>query len=191
MLSSWTLEDILLLVVLWFVTSMLANLLWTRFVVLKYVGRAFMKWIEGLPEDKAGQAALYGLLDMTLQYMGTRQITTGKKIKVATNEVAEDGKTPIYKEVDEVLTPIDLIARNVGNYALMKMKGQAGGVKTQIGRMFQEELSEQGMGLSPAALAALAKGKVGPALAEVGLPFIMEKLNKKKGDTSSAAEWKV
>ena len=179
---SITLEDLLVLVVVWFATSMVANLLWTRFVVLKYVGRAFMTWINGLKDDEEGQEALSNLMMMVLAWMGNARIKTGKKIKV------QDGDE--VKEIDEELAPIDLMGRVIGNYAIQKIKGQTGGTKTQIGRMLQEEAADNGMGLSPAALMALSKGKLGPALAEVGMPFLMKKLNKGQGDTSSGGEWK-
>jgi len=189
-IGSLTLVDILVLVVLWFGTSMVANLLWTRFVVLKYVGRAFMGWINGLKDDKEGQESMYALLDLTLAYMGSRQIKTGNKVKVASDKLdAEDH--PIYIEQDEVLTPIDLIARHIGNYAIMKMKGQAGGVKSQLNKVLQEGLAGEGaMPLSPAALKALSKGQLGPALTEALLPELMKRLSTVKGnDTTGGAKW--
>ncbi len=183
MIGSFTLADIAILIGLWFVTSMLANLLWTRFVVLRYVGRAFMAWLDNLGEDKEGQRVIQKLFMMMFDWVGSAEIKTGNKIKVATDKVEEDGK-PVYKEVDEILTPVDMLARVIGNYALMKIKGSAGGTRAQLGRILSEEAASLG-GLSPTAAKELNKGRYGPAIIEMLAPAVQKRLNKPQGDTSS------
>jgi len=181
---SISLEDLLVLVLVWFATSMVANLLWTRFVVMKYFGRALIRWIDGLSEDEKGQESISKLASYFFYWAGNAQMKTGKKVKTPPDE---DG---VIKEVDEVLTPIEMMARVIGSYAIMKIKGQSGGTKTQFGRMLQEEAAEGGMGLSPGAMLALSKGKLGPAIAEVGMPYLQKALSKRQGDTSSGGDWK-
>ena len=184
MIGSFSLIDIAILVGLWFVTSMLANLLWTRFVVLRYVGRAFMSWLDNVEKDKEGQRVLGKLFMYMFEWVGSAEIKTGEKVKVATDQVDEDGK-PIYKTIDEVLTPVDMLARVIGNYALMKIKGSAGGTRAQLGRILSEEAANLG-GLSPTAAKELNKGRYGPAIIEMLAPAVQQRLNKVKGDTSSS-----
>jgi len=206
MIGSLTLIDVAVLVGLWFVTSMVANLLWTRFVILKYVGRAVMSWIDNLDQDPEGlkvfdrfidrlvgmiyQKHFPAIMSQIVKYLFEFQIKTGNKIKVATDELDAE-KKPVYKEIDEILTPIDLLSRQVGNYAIAKIKGQSGGVKTQLNRVLQESLAgEGGMPLSPTALKALSKGQLGPALTEALLPEIMKRLNKPGGNNSQGGgQW--
>jgi len=181
---SISLEDLVVLVVVWFATSMVANLLWTRFVVMKYFGRALIRWIDGLSEDKEGQESISKLASYFFYWAGNAEMKTGRKIKTPADE---DG---VVKEVDEVLTPIEMMARVIGNYAIMKVKGQNGGTKAQLGRMLQEEAAEGGFPLSPTAMAGIAKGRLGPALAELAVKYGPDILKKKQGDTSSGGEIK-
>ena len=154
--------------------------------------QALMRWIQEAAEsDGPARESMYQLMDTLVIYASTRQIETGETIKVATDKVDAEGKT-IYKEVDEVLSPIQLMARTIGSYVIMKFKGSVGGTKNQMKQMLMDEAAESGIGLSPAALQALARGKVGPALAEVGLPFLMEKLKKPKEptfDSQGGGKW--
>lgn len=186
MLGNLTLIDLSVLVVVWFVTSMLANLLWTRFVLMRYTGRAFMNWLGGVLDgnDEKGTEILNRLANFFFIWVGSAQIRTGKKIKLRTEEKDKDGNF-VVEEIEEILTPVDMLGRTIGNYAIMKIKGQTGGTKSQIGRMLQEEAAESGLGLSPAAIGALSKGKLGPALMELAVPHIQKNLNKKQNDTSS------
>lgn len=186
MLGNLTLIDLSVLVVVWFVTSMLANLLWTRFVLMRYTGRAFMNWLGGVLDgnDEKGTEILNRLANFFFIWVGSAQIHTGKKIKLRTEEKDKDGNF-VVEEIEEILTPVDMLGRTIGNYAIMKIKGQTGGTKSQIGRMLQEEAAESGLGLSPAAIGALSKGKLGPALMELAVPHIQKNLNKKQNDTSS------
>jgi len=191
MIGSFAVEDLLILVVLWFITSMVANLLWTRFVVLRYVGRAVMAWIDGINEDEEAKTVLNKLFLLMFSWMGNAQIKTGNKIKVATDQIDAD-KKPIYKEIEEILTPVDMLARVIGNYAMMKIKGSAGGTKTQLGRILQEEAAEAG-GMSPAALKALSQGKLGPALMEIAMPHLRKRLDNtvaNMGSSGGEQKWR-
>lgn len=182
MIGSFTTIDIVVLVTLWFLTSMFANLVWTRFVVLRYVGRAVMDWLNHIDEDEKGQETLGKLAIFFFTWMGSAKINTGKKIKVATGEMMEDGKTPEYQEIDEITSPVEILAKTIANVAFVKLRGQGGGVKAGLNRAISEEIAQSGLGLSPAAANALTKGKFGPALAEIALPELLKRLNKGKGD---------
>jgi len=192
--------DLLVLVLVWFLTSMVANLLWTRFVLLRYVGRALMSWLDNLENDPEGQRSIEALLDRIMKYIASahfeaaadklikylfeREINTGRKIRVATDELDKDGK-PVMTEIDEVLTPISIMGRQIGDWAVQKLKGQAGGVKAQIGRIIQDEAaSDGGPGLSPAAMNDLAKGKFKRAASEVAVRWGLDKLKKGPGNIS-------
>jgi len=151
-------------------------------------GYGFKRLVRRAAEgDQAALETFYHVGDLLIKWAADERIRTGEKTKVATDKVDAEGKT-IYKEVDEVLSPIQLMARTIGSYVIMKFKGSVGGTKNQMKQMLMDEAAETGVGLSPAALQALARGKVGPALAEVGLPFIMEKIKKKPGDLNSAGD---
>lgn len=127
--------------------------------------------------DEKALEFFYELGDVLIVWAAKERIPTGEKIKV-TNDKGD------VKEIPELLSPIQLMARTIGSYVIMKFKGSVGGTKNQMKQMLMDEAAETGIGLSPTALAALARGKVGPALAEVGLPFLMDKL-KKGGDNTS------
>jgi len=115
-----------------------------------------------------------------LRWAGSAEIKTGRKIKM------QDGED--VREIDEVLTPIQMIARIIGDFMIMKLKGQAGGTKAQLGRILQEEAAEGGFPLSSTVLGSLAKGRLGPALAELAVKYGPDMLKKAKGDTSSGGE---
>ena len=156
-------------------------------------GYGFKKLVQrAVDGDEKAMQVFMNVGDLLIQWASTRQIKTGKKIKADSGELDADGK-PILIEQEEVLTPITLLAQAVGTYAFQKVRSSAGGVKSQVGRMFQEELAASGQGLSPAALSALAKGKFGPALAEAALPFLLDKLKKRnlsqEGNTGSQGGW--
>lgn len=143
-------------------------------------GYGFKRLVRKAAEgDQKSLETFYHVGDLLIKWAADERIPTGETIKVATDKVDAEGK-PVYKEVKEVLSPIQLMARTIGSYVIMKFKGSVGGTKNQMKQMLMDEAAETGVGLSPAALQALARGKVGPALAEVGLPFITQALNKKK-----------
>lgn len=141
--------------------------------------RALMNLVhEAATGDKEALTFLYEIGDVLIAWASDERIPTGETVKVATDKVDAEGK-PIYKEVKEVLSPIQIMARTIGSYVIMKFKGSVGGTKNQMKQMLMEEASETGVGLSPTALNALARGRVGPALAEIGLPFLQQAINKK------------
>lgn len=186
---------ILAFVVAWLVGSILAYRFIFIPIVLPWIQKCLRNVIIRIftkPDDEEKEA-LYGLLDMVINYMGTRQINTGEKVRVQreTKAVDAEGK-PVMEtiEIDEIMTPIQLFARDIGSFAVMKIKGQSGGVKAQLNRVLQDGLTgDGGLPLSPAALKALNKGNYGPALTETLLPEIMKRLSKGKGDTSSGSDW--
>ena len=135
---------------------------------------------EAATGDEEATKFLYELGDVLIVWASTERIKTGEKVKVATDKVDAEGKT-IFKEVDEVLSPIQILARTIGSYVIMKFKGSVGGTKNQVKQMFVDSMAESGGGPSPAALQALARGNIGPMIAELGMPYLMERL-KKKGD---------
>jgi len=183
--------DVLIMLAVAVVWAVLSTVIVWKWVVPYFFGAYVKKTIIGMldePDDEV-KGALSSILVISLDWMHSQPIKTGNKVKVASDKLdAEDH--PIYIEQDEVLTPIDLIAREIGNYAIMKMKGQAGGVKTQLNRVLQEGLAgEGGLPLSPTALKALSKGQFGPALTEALLPELMKRLNKGKGDNNMGGGW--
>jgi hypothetical protein len=146
-------------------------------------GYGFKRLVRKAAEgDEKSLETFYHVGDLLIRWAAEERIPTGEKIKVATDKVDPQGQI-IYKEINEVLSPIQLMARTIGSYVIMKFKGSVGGTKNQMKQMLMDEAAETGLGLSPAALAALSRGKFGPALAEVGLPFIMDKI--KKGSANS------
>jgi len=183
--------DVLIMLAVAVVWAVLSTVIVWKWVVPYFFGAYVKKTIIQMldePDDDV-KGALSSMLVIALDWMHSQPIKTGNKVKVASDKLdAEDH--PIYIEQDEVLTPIDLIAREIGNYAIMKMKGQAGGVKTQLNRVLQEGLAgEGGLPLSPTALKALSKGQFGPALTEALLPELMKRLNKGKGDNNTGGGW--
>lgn len=191
MAFEFSLEEVLFLVGLWFGTSMVANLLWTRFVLMKYTGRALIAWIEDLGDDEKGREAIGTLLYHMMNWMFSAQIKTGEKIKikVETGKTDAEGK-PVEetREEEEILPPVAILGRQMGNYVLAKMKGSAGGLKNQLGAMLDAQaIMGDGEGLSPASLKAIQKGNLGPALAEIAARH----LSKKMANTAQvASEWK-
>jgi len=154
-------------------------------------GYGFKRLVRKAAEgDPKSLETFYHVGDLLIGWAAEERIKTGERVKVATDKVDAEGKT-IYIEKDEILSPIQLIARTIGSYVIMKFKGSVGGTKYQMKQMLMDEAAETGIGLSPAALTALARGKVGPALAEVGLPFIMDKLKKKDNalNTQDGGKW--
>lgn len=177
MIGSFELIDLAILAFLWFFMSAFSNLIWMRIVTLRYVGKALMNWIDGLDNDKEGQEVLSKLFLFMFAWAGQAQIKTGKKIKVKDPESGE------VSETDEVLTPVDLLGQRIASLAIRKLNSGMGGTKAALRRILEEEASSMGGGLSPAALSALYKGKVGPALTEIALPHLQKRLNKPQDNT--------
>jgi len=183
--------DVLIMLLVAVVWAVLSTVIVWKWVVPYFFGQYVKKTIiQMLDEPDADvKGALSSILMIGLEWMHSQPIKTGNKVKVASDKLdAEDH--PIMIEQDEVLTPMDLIAREVGNYAIMKMKGQAGGVKTQLNRVLQEGLQGEGaLPLSPAALKALSKGQLGPALTEALLPELMKRLSTVKNNDTKGGGW--
>jgi len=171
MIGSFTLTDIALLVGLWFITSMISNLLWTRFVLLRYVGEAVMKWIDGLDKNAKAKPVLGKLFFLMFDWVGSARIKTGKKIKVKD----EDGE---ISEVDEELSPVDMLAKVIAAYAYNKFRSGSGGTRAQLRRILEDEIATSSGGISPAAARALSKGHILPAITELIAPRIQQSLNK-------------
>lgn len=178
MLGSFELIDLLILAILWFFMSAFSNLLWMRIVTLKYVGKALINWLNGLEKDKEGQEALSKLFLSMISWAGSAPIKTGNKIKVKNDESGET------EEIEEILTPIDLLGRRIGALIFAKMRSGMGGTKAALGRILEEEVATSG-GLSPTALRELNKGRFGPALMEMAMPHIQKKLINKGGTNTS------
>jgi len=184
--------DVLVMLLVAVVWAVLSTVIVWKWVVPYFFGQYVKKTIIQMlnePDDDV-KGALSSILMIGLEWMHSQPIKTGNKVKVASDKLdAEDH--PIMIEQDEVLTPMDLIAREVGNYAIMKIKGQAGGVKTQLNRVLQEGLQGEGaLPLSPAALKALSKGQLGPALTEALLPELMKRLSTVRGNNDKGgASW--
>lgn len=153
-------------------------------------GYGFKKLVKKAASgDEQALETFLSIGDILIKWASERPIKTGKKIKVATGELDAEEKM-IMKEIDEILSPIELIAQTIGRYTIMQIKGQVGGTKNQMKQMLMQEAAESGIGLSPAAMTALSRGKVGPALAEVGLPFLMEKIKGiKPGTGQQGGSW--
>jgi len=155
-------------------------------------GYGFKRLVRKAAEgDPKSLETFYHVGDLLISWAAQERIKTGEKVKIATDKVDAEGK-PIYKEVDEVLSPIQLMARTIGNYVMMKFKGSIGGTKNQVKQMFVDSMAETGSGPSQAALTALSRGNIGPLIAEVGMPYVQELLNKKKAGINtqeSGAKW--
>lgn len=136
--------------------------------------------------DKSRLETLYALFDLLLKYAAEREIKTGEKIRVPTDKKDAEGK-PIYKEIDEIITPAELIARKISTYVLAKFKGSAGGTKAALGRILQDEAAGS-VGLSPAALQALNKGRLGPVIAELVAPAVQDRLKKSGSNKTHGGE---
>jgi len=173
LIANLTLIDILTLVLVWFVSSAVYNLIFTRYVLMRYLGKALVKWISELDEDKEGREILGKLFLLMFDWIGTAQIKTGRKIKV--KEEDDNGEVHISDQ-EEILTPVDLLARTISNFVFNKFRGAQGPVKAQIGRLLQEEAAGAG-GLSPYAMMQLSKGKLGPAMGELAMGFLPKKKN--------------
>ena len=156
-------------------------------------GYGFKKLVQkAIDGDPKSQEVFMNVGTLLMHWATTTKYPTGNKIKIDSGDVDADGKS-IPKEIPEVLTPIEAISKSVGTYAFDKLKVSTMGVKSRLGQQLQAEMAESGGGLSPAALSALARGKVGPALMEFVAPMVIDKLKQKnkggQGDTGSQGGW--
>ena len=178
MIGSFEPMDLVILAVLWFFMSAFSNLIWMRIVTLRYVGRAFMAWLDGLDKDPEGMKVLSKLFMMMFNWVGSETISTGKKIKVKNEGSGE------IEEIDEILTPIDLLGRRIGGIIFAKVRSGAGGTRAALGRILEEEAATAG-GLSPTALRELNKGRVMPVITELVMPHLQKRLNKGESITNN------
>lgn len=181
MISNFSIMDLVILAVLWFFMSAFSNLIWMRIVTLRYVGKALMSWLDGLDKDEEAQATLSKLFLSMFSWAGSAQIRTGNKIKVK-NETSGE-----LEEIEEVLTPVDLLGRRIGALIFAKVRSGTGGTKAALGRILEEEAATAG-GLSPTALRELSKGRFGPAIMEIAMPHVQEKLSRKLNNTQQGTE---
>lgn len=146
-------------------------------------GYGFKRLVRKAAEgDQKSLETFYHVGDLLIKWAADERIPTGQTVKIATDKTDEQGQI-IYKEVKEVLSPIQLMARTISNYVMMKFKGSAGGTKNQIKQMLMDEAAETGTGLSPAALSDLSRGKPLRALAEVLGPKVGEIIYKSKANS--------
>lgn len=113
---TFQLEDLLLIVLVWLVCGMVSALLFVRFIVMRYAGKAVINAITN--PDAETKGAVAALLNMIL----TVPIKTGKKVKDG------DGR-----EIDEVLPFSRFMMREMANFMLAKFKASMGGHATDAG----------------------------------------------------------
>jgi len=156
-------------------------------------GYGFRKLVQKAIEgDEKSLEVFMNVGTLLMTWATQTKYKTGSIIKIDSGEKDADGRS-IPKEVPEELTPIQAISKSVGSYAFDKLRSSAGGVKTQLGKQIQAEMSEMGGALSPGAIAALSRGKIGPALTEVIAPIVVDKLKKRNilsnDDTGRQGGW--
>ena len=144
--------------------------------------RLVRKAFEG---DPKAQEVFFQVGGLFISWASTQQMKTGRKIKVATDEKDADGNA-VLKEIDEVLTPVQMIAQTVGTYVIQKAKGSMGGTTTKMKNVLMESAAESGLGVSGAAANAAARGNFAPLLAEIVLPKVIDTLKKRKENTDSS-----
>lgn len=110
-----SLDDVLLLAALWLVCGLVSALVFIRFAVLRYAGKAVVNALMS-PDDDV-RAAISALMGIIL----TSQVATGKKI------TDSDGH-----ERDEALPFVRYIGREVSNYLGQLRKASNGGKTTQV-----------------------------------------------------------
>ena len=181
-------DEMVILVLL----TVLFNGLFDAIVVAYLAGRRSRKALENLIKeavegDEKAIRFIEGIASVLLVWATRSTLKTGKKITVETDKVDDEGK-PITKEIDEENTPIELLSKSISQSVSNKMRSMLGNNAKGLKNMLVQEASETGVGLSPVALAALSRGKVGPAIAEVGLPYLMDMAKtakEKKGNTGN------
>lgn len=113
---TFQLEDLLVIVLVWLVCGMVSALLFVRFIVMRYAGKAVIKAITHPDEETRGAVA--ALLNMIMSV----PIKTGKKVKDG------DGR-----DVDEVLPFSRFMMREMSNFMLAKFKASIGGTASDAG----------------------------------------------------------
>lgn len=156
-------------------------------------GYGFKKLVKkAIDGDPDAMEVFMNVGSLLMTWATQTKYKTGDKIKIDTDDLDADGR-PIPKEIPEELTPIQMLSKSVGTYAFTKFKSSAAGVKSRLGQQIQQEIAEGGGGLSPGAIAALGRGKIGPALIEFAAPIVADKLKKKNissgSDTGQQGGW--
>lgn len=148
----------------------------------------FKKWVKSTillmvtEPDADTKLAINSMFTLGWNWFLT-PVETGKIIKQKDEEGNEI-------EVKEALSPYNQLIGESARIIFMKFKAQTGGMNAKL----QADLSgvmqdASGLGLSPAAMKAAMKGNIGPAVAEVGLPKLLEYLNKRKDNISTGGGW--
>jgi len=143
----------------------------------------FKKWVKGTillmvtEPDEDTKTAINSLFTLGWNWFLT-PVKTGKTIK----QTDDEGNS---QEVPEVLSPYQQMIAESSRILFMKFKGMTGGSKTQLQNELSGLTEGNPLGLSPAALKALLKGQIGPAVMEVGMPKLMEFFNKKKDNINT------
>lgn len=99
-------------------------------------GRGLEGFISRAGAPGRSQDMLFALFDIMLLWATTHQISTGKKCKVRqeTDDV-DDAGNPVYEdvEVEESLTPLDMLINRMSRTMLARFKSAEGGIKSQLG----------------------------------------------------------
>jgi len=148
----------------------------------------FKKWVKSTivmmisEPDADTKAAINGLFTLGWNWFVT-PVNTGKTVK----QTDDEGNS---QEVPEVQSPYQQMIGESTRILFMKLKGMRGGDATKLAAELSGITDGNPLGLSPAAMKALLKGQIGPAIMEVGLPKLMEHLNTKKDAINSGgAKW--
>lgn len=98
-------------------------------------GRGLMGFVKRAQRPGSAQEVLFVLFDVALLWATTHKIPTGKRCKVRqeTGDV-DDAGNPVYAdvEVDESLTPMDMLINRMTRTMLARLSSSAGGIKGQL-----------------------------------------------------------
>jgi len=143
----------------------------------------FKKWVKGTillmvtEPDEDTKRAINSLFTLGWNWFLT-PVNTGRTVK----QTDDEGNS---QEVPEVQSPYQQMIGESTRILFMKFKGMKGGDATKLAAELSGITDGNPLGLSPAAMKALLKGQIGPAVMEVGMPKLMELLNKKKDDINT------
>ena len=144
-------------------------------------GKGLQNWIKKASEgDAKKKESLFQLFDLLIIYASEREIKTGKKIKVPSGELDEKDK-PIMIEKDEIISPVELLARPISNMMMLKIKSLMGNNAKSLQGDISEAMAKSGgdpNALIPLAIQAASQGNYGPLIA-----LAMQMFKSKKPDT--------
>lgn len=137
-------------------------------------GKGLSGWIKSASRNKTKsdqmkRESLFMLFDLLLIYGSEHKVKTGKRIKIPSGDIDEKEK-PIMIETEEILTPMQIISRTMGNEVMVKVKGMMGGKQTQMQNAVSEAMAQSGgdpRAMIPIALQSAAQGNYGPAVAVI------------------------